>query len=72
MLCVIVVLYNVLQSGPALSQLNQMLPIGSQAGVVYSRLFNYTQQAAGVIQRTIGPRTSQDGVIQRTIGPHTS
>jgi hypothetical protein len=39
---------------------------------VYSRLFNYTQQAAGVIQRTIGPRTSQDGVIQRTIGPRTS
>jgi hypothetical protein len=30
--------------GPALSQLDQLLPIGSHDRVVYSRMFKYTQQ----------------------------
>jgi len=33
-----------MESGPAFSQLVQLLQIGHRGGVYYPRLFNYTQQ----------------------------
>ena len=43
---------------PDLSQLDQLLPIGPPAGVIYSWLFKYTQQhTAGFTENSIGPGT---------------
>lgn len=44
--------------GAALSQLDQSLPIGPRAGVIYYRLLMYTVKHTAVLQRTIGPHTS--------------
>ena len=44
--------------GAALSQLDQTLPIGPRAGVIYYRLLMYTLKHTAVLQRTIGPHTS--------------
>jgi hypothetical protein len=48
------ILYS--DSGPALSQLDQLLSNGLRAGVIYSRLFEYTQQhTACFTEKSIGP-----------------
>jgi hypothetical protein len=44
--------------GVALSQLDQSLPIGPRAGVIYYRLLMYTVIHTAVLQRTIEPHTS--------------
>ena len=41
-----------------LSQLDQQLSIGSRVGVIYARLFKYTQHTAS-LQRTIEPARSK-------------
>jgi len=63
-------LYTVLLSGPALRQFDQMLPIGSQAGVVYSRLFNYTQQAAGYTEKNWSPHLPRWCYTENNWSPH--
>ena len=40
-------LYTWTCTGPALSQLDQLLVIGLRTGVIYSQLFKYTQHTAG-------------------------
>jgi len=43
-------------SGPAFNQLDKLLLIGPRAGVIYSRLFKYTQQhIAGFTEEQLGP-----------------
>jgi hypothetical protein len=59
LICRTVGLSLFLRAWLTLRRMDSFLPIGPRTGVIYSRLFKYTQQhTACFTENSIGPRTS--------------